>query len=522
MVFRNERTWLNAVEAGAEDEFHRRFDAAIARVPKEFGATHPMYIAGEPVRSRRGTFADTCPANPSLVLGRFQRGTRADARRAVEAAKAAFPAWSRTPYAERARMHERAADLVAERKYDLAALMSFENGKNRLEAMADVDEAADLIRWYADEMVVNRGFERAMGMYTADEHATSVLRPYGVWAVIAPFNFPLAIAAGMSCGALVTGNTVVFKPASDTPFMGLKLYEALRDAGLPNGVLNYVTGPGSTVGQELVEHPGVDGFVFTGSRDVGLRAYRRFGRDGPRPIIAEMGGKNPTIVTATADLDAAAKGVARAAFGYGGQKCSACSRVLVDRRVKSAFIEKLVGEARGIRIGDPWARDVSLGPLISVAAVRTYSEAVQRVRKSKGRILTGGGTPKRPGNFVEPTIVDRLPRDHPTNTEELFVPILSVVEVDGIEDAIRVANDVDYGLTAGIFSRDVDEIRRFFEDVHAGVTYANRSAGATTGAIVGVQPFGGWKMSGISGKAAGGHYYLQQFLREQSRTTYGP
>ncbi len=521
MAFRNERTWLNAVEAGTEEEFHRRFDEAVARAQKDFGATHPMYIDGRPVQSRRGTFADLCPADPRLVLGHFQKGTRADARGAIAAARKAFPAWSATPYLDRVRTLRRAADLVSERKFDLAAQMSFENGKNRLETMADVDEAADLMRWYAEEMAANDGFERDMGRYLSNEAAKSVLRPYGVWAVVAPFNFPLAIAAGMSSGALVTGNTVVFKPASDTPFLGLRLYEALRDANLPPGVFNYVTGPGSTVGQELVDNPDVDGFVFTGSRDVGLRAYRRFGRSRPKPIITEMGGKNPAIVMASADLDQAAKGVARAAFGYGGQKCSACSRVLVDKRVKSAFLDKLVAESKQIHIDAPWGRDVGLGPLINDAAVRTYREAVAQVRKSKGRILAGGRTPKRPGFFVEPTIVAGLPRDHAVNREELFVPILSVIEVDGLDDALQVANDADYGLTAGIFSQDDGEVRRFFQEIRAGVVYANRAAGATTGAIVGVQPFGGWKISGNSGKSAGGHYYLQQFLREQSQSTYG-
>jgi len=521
VAFRNERTWLNAVEGGTQEEFHRRFDEAVARAVKGFGATHPMVIDGQPVSSRGGTFEDRCPADPKRVLGRFQKGTRADARAAIAAARRAFPSWSATPYLHRVRSLRRAADLVAERKFDLAAEMTFENGKNRLEAMADVDEAADLMRWYAEEMAANDGFERDMGSYFPYEVAKSTLRPWGVWAVVAPFNFPLAIAAGMSSGALVTGNTVVFKPASDTPLLGMRLYEVLRDAGVPPGVFNYVTGPGSTIGQELVDNPNVDGFVFTGSRDVGLRAYHRFGRSRPKPIITEMGGKNPAIVMASADLDEAAKGVARAAFGYGGQKCSACSRVLVDKRVKSAFLEKLVAETTAIRIDDPWERDVGLGPVINAAAVRTYRDAVARIRKSKGRILAGGRTPKRPGFFVEPTIVDSLPRDHAVNREELFVPILSVIEVDGFDDALRVANDADYGLTAGIFSGDDREVRRFFDEVDAGVVYANRTAGATTGAIVGVQPFGGWKMSGNSGKSAGGHYYLQQFLREQSRTTYG-
>src|SRR5207245_1484065 len=325
-------------------------------------------------------------------------------------------------------------------KFELAALMSFENGKNRYEAMADVDEAADLMRWYAAEMLRNQGYERPMGQFLPGETTRSILKPYGVWAVVAPFNFPLAIAAGMSTGALITGNTVVFKPASDTPYMGLRLAELLAEAGLPPGVFNYITGPGATVGQELVENSDVDGFVFTGSRAVGLKAFKRFTAGRPKPIITEMGGKNPTIVAASADLDKAALGVVRAAFGYGGQKCSACSRVLVERGVKDAFLAKLIAETEKLKVGDPTVRDVYLGPVINEAAVATYQKAIAEIKSSNGKILTGGRAHTSDGHFVEPTIVDGIPRDHRINKEELFVPVLSIVEVDDLTDAIRVAN----------------------------------------------------------------------------------
>jgi 1-pyrroline-5-carboxylate dehydrogenase len=519
MDFRNERTWQNAVELGKTEEFHVAYDTAVDKVRSEFGAKHPMILDGKEVWAKT-TFADTSPADTKLVLGLFQKGTRAHAKQAIRAAKDAFPSWSSKPYTERVRIVQAAADRISDRKFPYAALMSFENGKNRHEAMADVDETADLMRWYAAEMLRNQGFEKPMGQFVPGETTRSILKPYGVWAVVAPFNFPFAIAAGMSTGALITGNTVVFKPASDTPFMGLKLSELLHESGLPAGVFNYLTGPGATVGQELVDNDDVDGFVFTGSREVGLKAFRAFTESRPKPIITELGGKNPTIVTASADLDKAAVGVMRAAFGYGGQKCSACSRVLVDRTVKDAFLERLLAETQKIKVGDPTRRDVYLGPVINEAAVATYEKAIDEIRRSNGKIVFGGKTDPKVGHFVEPAIVDGLPRDHRINREELFVPILSVVEVEGLEDAIEVANDVDYGLTAGIFSREPAEIRRFFADVEAGVLYANRAAGATTGAVVGVQPFGGWKMSGTSGKSAGGHHYLQQFLREQSQTEY--
>src|SRR6266567_4402286 len=519
MEFRNERTWQNAEELGKTEEFHAHYEAAVDKVRAEFGAKHPIIVDGQEVWAD-ATFEDTSPADTTLVLGHFQKGTRAHAKQAIDAAKAAFPGWAATPHGERVSIVQRAADLIAERKFAYAALMSFENGKNRYEAMADVDEAADLMRWYAAEMLRNQGYERAMGQFLPGETTRSILKPYGVWAVVAPFNFPLAIAAGMTTGALITGNTVVFKPASDTPFMGLRLAETLRDAGLPAGAFNFVTGPGATVGQELLDNPDVDGFVFTGSRAVGMKALQTFTRTRPKPIITEMGGKNPAIITASADLDKAAIGVMRAAFGYGGQKCSACSRVLVDKGVKDAFVAKLLSETEKIKVGDPTARDVYLGPVINEAAVATFENAIAEIKRSKGTVIAGGKTLKGNGHFVEPTIVDGLPRDHRINKEELFVPILSIVAVDDLEDAIQVANDVDYGLTAGIFSREPAEIRRFLAEVQAGVLYANRTAGATTGAVVGVQPFGGWKMSGISGKSAGGHYYLPQFLREQSQSEY--
>jgi len=525
MAFRNERTWQDAVEGGRTEEFHASYDAAVRKVKAEFGQKHPHYIDGKARWSKGGAFRDTSPADRALNLGLFQKGTRADARKAVAAAKAGFPEWSATRYMERAKIMVRAADIVSERKYHLAALMSLENGKNRYESIADVDEGADFMRWYAEELIANNGFERDMGRYYPNERAKSVLKPFGVWAVVSPFNFPFAIAAGMTVGALITGNTAVLKPASDTPFIALRLYEILREAGVPGSALQYVTGPGPTVGAELVENPDVAGFVFTGSKSVGLAAFRKFTEKHPKPIIAEMGSKNATIVTAMADLESAVQGVMRAAFGFGGQKCSATSRVIVDRRIRRQFVARLVEETKKIKIGDPVQRDVYLGPLINDDAVRKFRLAVQLAKRGKGKILCGGRVlsdgPYANGNFVEPTIVEGFPPSHRINQEEFFVPFLSVIECDGLDAAIEIASGVTYGLTAGIMSQDPAEVQRFFDRIEAGVAYANRVAGSTTGAVVGVQPFGGWKASSTTNKATGGDYYLQQFLREQSQTTYG-
>jgi 1-pyrroline-5-carboxylate dehydrogenase len=349
-----------------------------------------------------------------------------------------------------------------------------------------------------------------------------VLRPYGVWAVISPFNFPLALAAGPAGGALAAGNTVVFKPASDTPLIGAKLTEMVIEAGLPPGVFNFVTGPGSTVGQELIDNAGIDGIVFTGSKEVGMKLMREnAARPVPRPLIIEMGGKNPAIVMGTADLDKASDGVMRSAFGAQGQKCSACSRVYVDRSVRQEFVRLLVDKTRAIKLGDPLNRDVYMGPVINEDAVKTYERAVAQARRDGGTILTGGRRLTDGdfghGYFVEPTIIDGLPSGHPLFGEELFVPITVIADVVSLDEAIDLANRTEYGLTAGIFSENDREIEQFFDRIQAGVTYANRRAGATTGAWPGINSFGGWKASGSTGRGTGGPYYVQQFMREQSR-----
>jgi 1-pyrroline-5-carboxylate dehydrogenase len=503
------------------DEVHREFDAAVDRVRGWFGRTHPMIVGGRPLTTGR-TFADRSPTDTRVLLGHFQEGDAIHAREAIVAARAAFQSWGRWTWQDRLAVMRRVARAIRDHRWDMAALMGFECGKNRLECVGDVEESADLIEYYADEIEAADGFVRPMRALGPTDRNESVLKPYGVFAVISPFNFPLALAAGPAGAALLAGNTVVLKPASTTPWIALKFGELAREAGLPPGVLNVVTGGGGTVGQELVEHPDVDGIVFTGSKEVGLGILRVNGmRPVPRPVITEMGGKNPAIVMPSADLEKAADGVMRSSFGAQGQKCSACSRVIVHEAVYGAFVERLAERTRGIRIGDPVERDVYMGPVINEAAVRTFEAAVERARADGGRILVGGtrlvDEPLGHGYFVEPTVVDGLPIDHRIFSEELFVPVTAVTSVSGFAQALAVANATEYGLTAGIFSGDEDEVDQFFERIEAGVTYANRAAGATTGAWPGVNPFGGWKASGSSGKGSGGPYYVQQFMREQSR-----
>jgi 1-pyrroline-5-carboxylate dehydrogenase len=521
--FKNENTWLNASISGEVEEFHQAYDNSVEEVKRHFGKKYPLYIGGEEIYSSEGEFDNRSPNDTRILIGKFQIGSKADAVAAIENASIAFKKWRHLSYLKRVEILEKAADIFSERKFELAAWMSFENGKNRFEAIADVDETIDLTRYYCSTFKIEEGFRKTMGKAFPEEDTLSILKPFGTWGVISPFNFPLAIATGMSVGVILTGNTAVFKPASDTPLMGYLLCKVLHEAGLPNGVFNYITGPGKTVGKEIVENTNVKGIVFTGSKEVGFSAFKKFSEETPRPFIAEMGGKNPVIVTHQADIDKAAEGVVKAAFGYGGQKCSAASRVYVHNDVKSKFIENLMSRIKDIKVGDSIYKESFFGPLINEKAYKSFQDYCEIAFKD-GKVISGGhiitNDYMKYGYYVEPTIVDGLPKNHKLFKEELFVPIICITEISSLDEGITLANDVEYGLTAGIFTQDEDEASKFLKEIEAGVIYVNRRIGATTGAMAGAQPFVGWKLSGTSGKGAGGPYYLHQFLREQSQTKY--
>jgi 1-pyrroline-5-carboxylate dehydrogenase len=501
------------------EDLQRAYDHGIETAKSWLGQRHPFYVSGE-AREGEGWFEERSPIDRDIVVGEFAQASRQDVKDAIASAKAASPEWSATPWRERVALLRKVADLISERNFELAALMAIEVGKSRLEALGDVAESADLIRYYCDQMEQNDGFEVPMDALSKAEHNRSVMKPYGVWGVISPFNFPMALAAGPMGGALVAGNTVVFKPSSAGIFTGLKLYEAFRDAGMPPGVVHFLPGPGPVVGDEIQTNPDVAGLTFTGSYEVGMGIYKNFAKDFPKPVICEMGGKNPAIVTKNADLDKATDGVMRSAFGFQGQKCSAASRVYVERDVYDEFVSKLKEKVANIKIGNPLERDVFMGPVINERAVETYEEAAAEAKKN-GEVIAGGerltdGDLQR-GNFVAPAVV-HVPRDSWIWKQELFVPFVAVDKVDSLDEAIKLANDTEYGLTAGIFTEDDAEQKKFLDAIQAGVVYVNRRAGATTGAWPGMQPFGGWKGSGTGGKAGGGHYYVQQYLREQSQT----
>ncbi len=505
------------------EELHKRFDEALAQVKAGLGKEYGMIIDGKE-RFADQKFEDRSPADTDVVLGVFQKGTAADAAAALAAARKAFPAWSGMKWQERVAYMRKAADLIDERTFLIGAALAMEVGKNRMEALGDVAETADLIRYACDQMENNNGFIVQMGKdplvgYNATNY--SVLRPYGVWLVISPFNFPAALTGGPSGAALVAGNTLVIKPATDTPLTVRLLAECFRDAGLPDGVFNYVTGPGSTLGQALIESDQVDGITFTGSFDVGMKIYRDFASGRyVRPIILELGGKNPAIVTRHADLERAALGIVRSAFGLQGQKCSACSRVYAEEPVYDELVSRLLDLTNKLAIGDPTDRNVYLGPVINQSSYKEYQEFSEELSQSGtiltgGKVLTDGAYGK--GYFCAPTLVADLPLEHRLWKHEMFLPIATVTKFNDLDDAMRLANDVNYGLTAGFYGSK-EQTEWFFENIQAGVTYANRPQGATTGAWPGFQPFGGWKGSGSSGKNAGGLYYLQLYLHEQIQT----
>lgn len=502
--------------ASLGEDFHRSFEAALVHERKKLGESHPMFIAGKAAKAAK-TFDDVNPANPSMVLGKFQSGGREQVKKAVGAAKNASPFWKELGFPARVNFLRKAAELMTRQQFELAALLTLEVGKNRVEAIAEVSEAVDLITYYCQQLETYKGYEMPMNG-GAGERTKTVLKPHGVFAVVVPFNFPFALATGMAAAALITGNTVVFKPASDTPFSGLRLYELMHRAGIPIGVFNFITGSGSDIGAEMMANQEIDGIAFTGSREVGMEIIRNWQQQRTRPCLAEMGGKNACIVMPTANIEAAAEGVMRSAFGMGGEKCSACSRVYVHASVAKQFTDALVAKTRALKIGDPAERDTFLGPLINEAAVERYERGV-KLGKKDGELVAGGKRLKDLGGFfVEPTIVANVAPKSKWFEEEFFSPIVAVNTVKSLDEAIDLANASDFGLTAGIFTSIEDEQREFFERIEAGATYCNRRGGATTGAWPGVQSFGGWKGSGSTGKNALGPWYVPQFLREQSQT----
>jgi acyl-CoA reductase-like NAD-dependent aldehyde dehydrogenase len=505
------------------ESMHQAFDAALGNMQTHLGRRHELFIDGCDVPAQQYQRL-LSPIDSDVILGEFALATQADLERAMQAAQRAYLSWRNLPMHTRVAHLRRVADVMEARVYDIAAALSWEVGKNRMEALGEAQETVDFFRQYADDFEQAKGFDVVLPndpLEGIESTNRSVLRPYGVWAVIAPFNFPLALMGGPTAAALVTGNVVIAKGSSNTPWAGRLLADCIRDAGLPDGVFQYLNGSSAEVGQALSEHPHTAGITFTGSVAVGKKLLQHCVSGAyPKPCIAEMGGKNACIVTEHADIEAAASGIVRSAYGLSGQKCSALSRLYVHEAVAEALIHVLKQKISAITIGNPVTRSVWLGPVNNAAAYKNYQHFVQQL-KDAGALLHSGGDvltvdEQARGYYVTPVLAE-AELDNILWQDELFLPILMLHRVANKEQAMALANASNVGLTAGFYGA-ADEVPWFQEHIEAGVTYANRAQGATTGAWPGYQPFGGWKGSGSTGKAIASFYYLPLYMREQSRT----
>jgi len=507
-------TRLTYTTGARSPELDRAFEAALAEAREREAEPLAHLVSGRDVTAGE-PFGREDPSRREHVASRAREGAELAAE-AVEAARKAQREWRRLPHTERVAILRATERLIDERKLELAAAISLEVGKVRTESIAEAEEAIDLIETYCRQVESAEGFETPLGQLSPDERNTDVLRPYGLFGVIVPFNFPFALGFGMTAAALAAGNAVVLKPPEEAPRSGGAVARLLAEAGVPDGVVSLVHG-GPETGEALVGSA-IDGIAFTGSAEVGREIGRRLSAGPyPRPVLAEMGGKNAAVVGASADLEAAAEGIAKAAFGFSGQKCSACSRAIVVDEVHDELVERLAAIALAYSVGDPADPDVATGPVVNEQAVGRFERSVEAAHRD-GAVAAGGARGDDAGWFVEPTVVSNLHLGHQLTREELFLPFVTVVRVPDFDSALTEANAVPYGLTAGVFSRDAGELDRFLDEIEAGVVYVNRRAGATTGAWPGVQSFCGWKSSGLTGKGGLGPYYVQQFAREQSRT----
>jgi 1-pyrroline-5-carboxylate dehydrogenase len=488
-------------------------EGALRKVRSEFGREYQLRIGGEYIATG-DRLVSVNPSNPREIVGIHHKATPELARRAVESAHAWFPEWRRTPAAERVRMLLDAARILRARKMEFDAWLVFEAGKTWIEAEADVSEAIDFCEFYAREMLRLDGPQKVSQL--PGEQDEMIYIPLGVGIVIPPWNFPLAILAGMTTASLVTGNTVVLKPSSETPTIAAKFADVLLEAGFPENCFTLLTGSGSAVGDVLVQHPKTRFVSFTGSRDVGLRINELAAKHQPgqiwiKRVIAEMGGKDAILVDADCDLDKAVDGVLVSAFGYQGQKCSACSRAIVDARVYDRFLEELAVKANNLKVGPADDPGNYMGPVISEGARKSILQYIE-VGKKEGRLVAGGGGAAEGGYFVAPTIIADVGPKARIFQEEIFGPVLAVSKAENFEDALRLANDSQYGLTGAVYSNDPDHLARAREQFHVGNLYFNRKC---TGAMVGAHPFGGFNMSGTDSKA-GGPDYLLLFLQAKS------
>ena len=497
-------------------ENRRAMEEALHKVRSEFGREYPLRLAGDEIATG-DKLTSVNPSNAAEIVGIHHRANADLARRAVESAYEFFPQWSRTPAAERIRMTVEAARILRARKLEFDSWLVYEAGKTWPEAEADVSEAIDFCEYYAREMERLAGPQPVVQL--PGEQDEMIYIPLGVGVVIPPWNFPLAILVGMTVAALVTGNTVVLKPSSETPTIGAKFAEVLHDAGFPERAFTLLVGSGSAVGDVLVQHPKTRFLSFTGSRDVGLRINELAAKVQPgqvwiKRVVAEMGGKDAIIVDAGADLDKAVDGVLASAFGYQGQKCSACSRAIVHGKVYNEFVDKLAAKAKNLKVGRSDDPANYMGPVISEGARKTILQYIE-TGKREGRVVAGDQPVPDGGYFIAPTVIADVDSKARIFQEEIFGPVLAVTKAQDFEHALELANDSQYGLTGAVFSSDPAHLREARDRFHVGNLYFNRKC---TGAMVGAHPFGGFNMSGTDSKA-GGPDYLLLFMQAKSVAT---
>jgi 1-pyrroline-5-carboxylate dehydrogenase len=494
-------------------EHFRRMKEAVDEVGKELGREYDLVIGGERVQTGQKLYSYN-PAQKDQVVGIFSKADAVLADRAIRTADEVFKTWGRAPVEERVGLLFRAGKLLRQRKYYYAAWLVYEVGKSWAEADADVAETIDFTEFYSREML-RLGPPQPLTPVPDEKNYLRYI-PLGVGLVIPPWNFPMAILAGMTLASIVAGNTVVLKPSSDSPLVGYKFFEVLEQAGMPGGVVNFLPCPGGTVGDVLVGHPRTRYVAFTGSKDVGLRINEVAAKTAPgqiwiKRVVAEMGGKDSIIVDSEADLEAAVEGVAIAAFGYQGQKCSACSRAIVDAKVYEAFLEKLKQRVEEIRVGSPVDPETFMGPVINASAQKSILEYIE-VGKKEGRLITGGGDAPGPGYFLQPTVIADVPPKGHIAQEEIFGPVLAVIKAKDFAEALEIANNTEYGLTGAVYTHNRHKLDEAAEYFHVGNLYLNRKC---TGALVGAHPFGGFNMSGTDSKG-GGHDYLLLFTQAKT------
>jgi 1-pyrroline-5-carboxylate dehydrogenase len=491
----------------SREDIARAMRGALAKVGDQLGREYDLVIGGRRLRTS-GKIESRNPANPAQVVGVHQKAGAEHAEQAMQAALQAFESWKRVSVEERASLLLRAAELLRERKLEFCAWLTYEVGKNWGEADADVAETIDFLEFYAREVL--RLSQATTPIPYPGEKNELLYIPLGVGAVIPPWNFPLAIMAGMTCAAIVCGNTVILKPSSESPTIAAKFFDLLEEAGMPPGVVNFCPGSGATFGNAIVSHPKTRFIAFTGSKEVGLDINERAAHTAPGQIwikrtVLEMGGKDSIVVDVDCDLDAAVEGVASSAFGYNGQKCSACSRAIVDARVYDVFCAQLKERVAKIKVGDP-VENAACGPVVSESAYKSILGYIE-IGKSEGRLLNGGNAVEDAGGgyYIAPTVFADIAPMARISQEEIFGPVLAVIKAQNFKDALAIANNTEFGLTGAVYSNNREKLELARTDFHVGNLYFNRKC---TGAMVGAHPFGGFNMSGTDSKAGGGDYLL--------------